>query len=475
MEEFGEIPDGWTAVLRHTRRMAVTLAQRLLRVSLFTKILLANSVIFALGSVVGTYVTVREALETPQNGFLVSTGLFVLVGFALSVLLNALVLRTALRPLARLERAAHRVREGDLTARVALGAIGDPDTDQLAASFNAMVDGLRARTEETEAYSTRLRELSDRVLVAQEDERHRLAAELHDETGQSLSSLLLGLRLFRDTVSRPDVDREALARQASDLADLARDTLDGVRRLALELRPRMLDDLGLVTALRAYVDEWTQRTRITVRFDVGIEPHAHFPAPAEIAIYRMVQEALINVAKHAGATSVTISLHVVDNALVVEVRDNGRGISLSRGAGPWRGTPLPEPRPVPVSDAMSGAPVEQAAGAASSGHAERAVAGPSAGLGLFSIQERINLAGGRFEVRSAPGQGTALRAVIPLPDEDVHRPEELPTRSTWTTVPISPFGPAAGSLLDPHGPPGEDRDAPAQLQPKWSARDRKAG
>lgn len=427
------------------RSMSVSLGQRLLRLSLFTKLLVANSSIVALGATAGTYLTTQHVLRSPHGTHYEMMALLGVSGLALSLVINALLLRTALLPLTRLERTARRVRDGNLDARVPLGAIGDPDTDQLAVTFNAMLESLRIRTDETEAYSARLQELSDRVLVAQEDERHRLAGELHDETGQALTSLLLGLRLFRDSVDRPDVNRAVLKQQASDLTGMVRETLDGVRRMALELRPRMLDDLGLVTALRAYMDEWSQRTHITARLDAAVDTQAsthtthsdsqngtHLPlsAPAEIALYRMVQEALINVAKHAGATSVVVSLELVDGALVVEVRDNGRGIAVpaqlpaqtpgaslahppagaSADPSPHRPSPFDRagehPKP-PASQALHAPHSPQLAVGAATG-------GLSAGLGLFSIRERINLAGGSFAVHSVPGQGTTLRATIPI-------------------------------------------------------------
>jgi two-component system sensor histidine kinase UhpB len=441
--------------------MMVAFARRLLRLSLFAKILIANSAIVALGAVVGTYVTTAHTRRAPDGSPLEIMALFGLGGFLLSLVFNALVLRTALRPLSRLERTARRVGDGDLAARVTLGAIGDPDTDQLAATFNAMLDSLRERTRETEAYSARLRELSDKVLVAQEDERHRLAAELHDETGQSLSSLLLGLRVFRDAVDREDVDRDQLQRQAADLAEMARETLDGVRRLALELRPRMLDDLGLATALRAYADEWAQRTRIALRFDGAVDPRIDIPAPAEIAVYRMVQEALANVAKHSGATSAAVSLEIVDDALVAEVRDNGSGLARM----PPRTTP--EDR----RQAMGGNGTVASGSGTRVERVEHVAGGLSAGLGLFSIQERIKLAGGTFEVRSAAGQGTALRAVIPLPPDRGDGVEQADgvgrtgragsalggawraAAGAWApaSVPVSPHDRVADSPLDPHG------------------------
>jgi signal transduction histidine kinase len=309
--------------------------------------------------------------------------LFAAGGLALSLLVNAAVLRTALRPLARLERTARRVQEGDLGARVRLGAVGDPATDRLAAAFNAMLDRLGERTRQVEAASSRLRELSDRVLLAQEEERTRLAARLLDATGQELATLLLRLRLLQNAVAGPGADSAALERQAAELTEQVRATLDGVRRVAADLRPRLLDDLGLVAAVQALAREWEERTGIPVDLRASVPPDVRVPPAAGIAVYRMTQEALANVAGHARAASVRLTLAAGAGELVAEVQDDGRGLPAA-GIGP------------------------------SSGGA-RSTAGPRPRLGLFTMQERIGLVGGGFAVESAPGRGTTVRARVPLP------------------------------------------------------------
>ena len=365
------------------------LVRRLLGLSLFAKVLIANSLVVALGAVAGTYLTTQHVRSSPDHTHYEMMVLFGGAGLALSVAINALVLRAAFSPLTQLERAARRVSGGELGARARLGAIRDPGTATLAASFNHMLDTIQEDSRRLEEYSTRLQELSDQVLLAQEDERRRLARELHDQTGQELSTLLLGLRLFRDAAARPAPDLPALRMQAAELAELARTTLDGVRTLALELRPRMLDDLGLATALRAYAEEWSGRARVPVEFSAELDG-VHLPSTTELAIYRLVQEALVNVAKHADASRVIVRLRTEEGALVAEVQDDGRGMMLPARdeRGPRRnGAVRPD---------------------------DRHGGGLSAGLGLFGAQERIALAGGRFTLESAPGQGTTVRAVVPL-------------------------------------------------------------
>jgi signal transduction histidine kinase len=234
-----------------------------------------------------------------------------------------------------------------------------------------MLDGLRDQTRLAEAYAARLRALSDRVLVAQEEERERLAGRLLDDTGQLLATLLLELRLFQNAAAAPGAEPGALGRQAAAAAGLARETLDGVRRLAQELRPRLLDDLGLVAAVEDWAREWAARSGTPVQVQAAIPADVHLEPLVGVAVYRTVQEALANVAAHASARHVEIALGLTEEALVVEVADDGRGMP----------------------------------------------AGLRPGLGLFGMQERLGLVGGRLAVHSAPGQGTTVRAVIPLPAE----------------------------------------------------------
>jgi two-component system, NarL family, sensor histidine kinase UhpB len=344
------------------------LLSKLLRLSLFSKILIANSAIVALGVIVSVLVMRWQAQNPAAGAGYGAVLLFGVVALALSVSVNAIVLHTAFLPLQRLERVARRVCEGDTGARATLGLLSDPGTDQLAVTFNSMLDGLEAKAAEVQAYSRRLQELSDRVLVAQEEERLRISRELHDEIGQQLSVLLLSLRLFRDAVDGRQVTADVLHKQATELGELVRETLEGVRRLALDLHPRVLDDLGLTVALQTYVEEWSHRSGIPANFESHVAEEVPLSPSSEIAIYRMVQETLANAAKHADPTHVTVTLTPTAGALEVTVRDDGHG------AGPN---------------------------------------GLTAGLGLFSVQERISFAGGTFTVRSTPA-GTTATATLPL-------------------------------------------------------------
>jgi len=202
-----------------------------------------------------------------------------------------------------------------------------------------------------------------RVVEAQELERARLARELHDETGQALTSILLGLRTLEQAVGSDD-QQEAIG----SVRDLVVSTLRDVRRLAIELRPAALDDFGLVPAIERLVD--THRRADSV--DIDLESHLgddRLPADVETTMYRIVQEALTNVAKHANARRVSVLVRRTDRAAVLVVEDDGAGFE------PSDETP---------------------------------------GLGVVGMRERVALVGGRLKVETARGSGTTIAAEIPL-------------------------------------------------------------
>jgi signal transduction histidine kinase len=203
-----------------------------------------------------------------------------------------------------------------------------------------------------------------RVIDAQEVERRRLARELHDETGQALTSILLGLKAIRASGSDEDAERAE-----AGLRELVVQALQDVRSLAVELRPTALDDFGLVPALERLAETFAERSGIAaaVRANLG---EARLPAETETALYRLVQEALTNVVKHAAAATVNIVLTRRDGGVSAVIEDDGRGFSAD------------EVR----SDA----------------------------LGLVGMRERIALLGGTLEVESAPGEGAALLAYLPV-------------------------------------------------------------
>jgi two-component system, NarL family, sensor histidine kinase DevS len=203
-----------------------------------------------------------------------------------------------------------------------------------------------------------------RVVAGQEVERRRLARELHDETGQALTSILLGLRAVDEAGSS-----ESVKSAVADLRELVVETLQDVRRLAVQLRPKALDDFGLVAALERLGQTFTEGSGIDVHLEARLGD-TRLPAEVETTVYRIVQEALTNVVKHAEATNVSILLVRRDGIVTAVFEDDGRGFD----------------REAVRSDS----------------------------LGLEGMRERVALHDGRLTVETAEGSGTTLRIEVPL-------------------------------------------------------------
>jgi signal transduction histidine kinase len=279
--------------------------------------------------------------------------------------------RRMVRPIRRLRDSAQAVQSGDLTRRVTVDR--HDEIGELAAAFNAMTAELdRSRTELAEKEEVRTR-LLGQVITAQEDERKRIARELHDETSQALTSLMVGLKVLEQ---RPDLadGKEALA----DLRALAAKTLDAVHDLSLQLRPSVLDDLGLVPAMERLATEFGRTYGVPVAFETNLRGGPRFPPTVETALYRIGQESLTNVARHAGARSASLILERREGVVTLILEDDGRGFDVaSRLAG----------------------------------------TGDSRSLGIFGMRERATLLGGTLTIESTLGAGTTVFVEIPLPTE----------------------------------------------------------
>jgi signal transduction histidine kinase len=203
----------------------------------------------------------------------------------------------------------------------------------------------------------------ENAIAAQETERRRLALELHDETGQELTSILLGLRAVEEAHTS-DERTAALA----EVRALTVQTLQNVRRLAVELRPKALDDFGLVPALERLAEAFGERTGMRVDVQAA-QLEGRLPESVETTLYRVVQEALTNVVKHAQARHVSIVLARKESSATAIVEDDGRGFDPAAGNG---------------------------------------------GIGLAGMRERLALIGGRLEIESGPGAGTTIVAEAPL-------------------------------------------------------------
>jgi signal transduction histidine kinase len=257
-------------------------------------------------------------------------------------------------------------------------------TDELAALNRSLAEQVAARTRELEQEvvvrrdaekraadnAARLQALSNRLLRVQEDERRSLAQELHDQIGQLLTGLRFQLEAARETAPSPPLV-EALT-TTSDL-------LQTVRQLTLQLRPRMLDDLGLKPALEWQTKLFQGQTGIAIELELSL-PEKRFSAEIETTVFRMVQEALTNVARHSGATAAVVTVTADEDALQVEIADRGRGFD-----------------------------------------ATTALARRDS-LGLAGIAERVRLAGGELDIFSQSGQGTRIHAEFSLQSQTIPTP-----------------------------------------------------
>jgi two-component system sensor histidine kinase DegS len=220
-----------------------------------------------------------------------------------------------------------------------------------------------------------LRQQLARVTVAQEEERQRIARDLHDGVGPALASMNLRLRTLGKLLDR---DPSLAAAQIEELADLAQANVRDIRRLIYDLRPAALDELGLVPALRDYLDRCQREHGLIIEFNA--DDGNRLPAPVETALFRIVQEAVNNVVRHARARHVRVTLNRSPHCTVLRVADDGQGFD-------------PEDR-------------------LSAEH-----------LGLWSINERVRQFGGSFDLHSTPGQGTVL---------DLQVPSESKAEAEWT-------------------------------------------
>ena len=310
--------------------------------TLFRRVFLINGLIFTLGTLILALspASVSARIKVTEIPVLV-------VGLAVILAANALVLRSSLAPLDRLAASMRRVDPPRRSDRVDHRDSGD--LAHLITSFNTMLD--RLETERTTASAS--------ALAAQENERQRIARELHDEIGQTLTVALLRLKRVVDRA--PESMRDELA----DAQEIVRSSLDEVREIARRLRPDALEDLGLHSALHALCTDFATASGIPVVKHIAPQSDRLQP-DVELVCYRIAQESLTNVARHAEARKVWVDLHTGAGELTLRIADDGRGGVDREGAG------------------------------------------------INGMRERALLVNARLDIASPRGGGTEVRLVIPL-------------------------------------------------------------
>jgi two-component system sensor histidine kinase UhpB len=318
--------------------------RRLSTLPLLWRVFLANAAVLALAfaGLVLAPVTVSAPVAASEAAVLVA-GLVALLG------VDLMLLRPALAPLDELAETMRRHDPLSPGARAKLPS--DPDLASLAQTFNDMLDRLEHER----------RESARQALMLQEAERRRIARELHDEVGQTLTGVMLQVEGLAATI--PD----GLRGQLEELRETARHGTEEVRRIAQRLRPEALEELGLHSAMAALATAFAQQARIPIerRLETGLP----LSPEEELVIYRVAQEALTNVARHAGASRVDLELECRDQLIVLTIRDDGRGLS---------------PGSLPSSN------------------------------GIRGMRERAMLIGANLVIESRPGEGTEVRLAIPV-------------------------------------------------------------
>lgn len=275
-----------------------------------------------------------------------------------TILFGALA-AVALLPLRDIEAVASRVWRGDFGARVDSSPVADRNIKRIGNTFNLLLDGLVADR-------SRVQTLASSIIDAGDRERAHLARELHDSTAQQLAALVLQL-----SAAARDATDPGFAERLEQLRDQASATLEEVRLLSHTVHPRVLDDLGLAAALKKLGREASAAGNVDIEVTSEIDGTA-VPATQAAVLYRVAQSAVHNVLRHAKADRVELRLSIREGNVVLDVIDDGRGFDVAE--------------------------------------AERR----RPGMGLFTMRERVALAGGRFEVHSAPGVGTHIFAAVPM-------------------------------------------------------------
>lgn len=300
------------------------------------------------------------------------------------VVVNAVMSRLVVRRLASVAAALGGFGRGRRDLRLPAGS---PDEiGQLAQAFNVMGQRVQAEeganrllSENLRREAAQRRELLKRLITAQEEERRRVARDLHDGLGQDLGGLAVGLEAAERLLSSQPEQARARLQQARALIG---ETTARAYDMILSLRPSALDDLGLAAAIRAHAARALRNTGVEFELDAaGLSPR--LPAEIEVALFRSFQEALTNVTRHAGARRVRVSLAVRDGMFEGEIADDGRGFDLEDVQALQRGRADGECSP--------------------------------RGLGLLGMQERVAQCSGALEIHTRPGAGTRLLIRVPLP------------------------------------------------------------
>jgi len=301
-------------------------------------------------------VAVTSTVTQYLRNILLWTTLIVVVGLAIAYSLTSFLTK----PLSQLSEAARAIGKGDFKWEAPPWA--QDEIGNLGVAFNDMSKELKHKEEMRE-------QLMAKVISAQEDERKRIARELHDETGQTLTSMLVSLKVAEDSIDSPEARNKI-----TELRSLTSTALERVHEMATELRPSILDDMGLVAAIKRYIEDYSINMNIKVDSHISGFEDRRLSPEIETTVYRIIQEALTNIIKHAEAHNVSVVMRLADASLTATVEDDGKGFNNKRAPAQENGN----------------------------------------NLGIFGMNERASLVGGTLTIESAEKAGTTIFLQIPL-------------------------------------------------------------
>ena len=343
-----------------------SLRTRLKRTPILYRIAIGNAVIIVAGAIIGTFLT---HLLTNIAATLWHFVLFASIGIVISLILNFTIIQAALHPLAELRQIVNRIQVGQAKVTQLTLEDTDPDIHRLTTALNSLITQL-------ETSNQQLRVLSERAINAQEDERKRIARSLHDDTGQSLSTLIINLERLENHIP---ADSGELVNRLRSIRQMAAESLECLRSIIYDLRPAILDDLGLLPAIRWYARTNLEEAGIQVELDFPDELPA-LPQPLTTTLFRISQEGVNNIIRHSHAKNASISLGVQENDVYLQIKDDGHGFKPS-------------------------------------GSSDEAI--DMQHWGLIGIQERIELVGGKMSISSDSAHGTTLMVSVPMMKSEV--------------------------------------------------------
>lgn len=328
--------------------------------SIYQKIAIGNSLIIIIGAIGGTILTRHLTNNTADISLIL---IFASLGILISVLANLRILKSALRPIRELRHLVDHLQDSHSIIK-SKSIIRDPDISELARALDTLVRQLEERTNQLSA-------LNERVINTQEEERKRIAHSLHDDTAQALLSMMINLDYIEKYL--PLID-DQLKNKFIQTKKLASDTLLELRKIIFDLRPTILDDLGLTAAIQWYaynnLEEAGIHTKVTITNNLP-----DLPAELSSALFRISQEVINNIVRHSNAKSAEITLSKENENISLHINDDGQGFNIDEV----------------LSDAI---------------HTQH--------WGLSGIKERAEMVGGTVEISSKKEAGTKIQVDIPI-------------------------------------------------------------